>query len=585
MNGLTMQTQTGIIAKVRANWDSTLSWALAAPLFNFFVFTPVFVLCRNPREFPFKLAEAALPLIVTALALSLLPPLALAVSGKRLPFRLAVFLTGLGLALWLQANIIPFKVGPLDGREIQWQWDITQTVGMLAFAMILLLPQVLFRKITADTQKKFAQLAILVPAILMIPQVQQLKDPRETKSYTTDPSNLLNFSRTSNVILVVLDEFQSDIFNELLKEDSELGRALDGFTYFRNTTAPSSQTFPSVPALLTGERYDNSRPVSEFVAQAYRNHSFSRLLMSHGFESDVFPNAPDIMELAPGEASNIIERRVGPGLLLPLIDISLFKSAPYFLKKGIYQDGDWLLTSLWNRIVPGQNAGYTRNLLKPAVFLNQLDGIRATRNAPVFKFIHLGGMHVPLLYNARLESNGRLPMNRANYLEQARGIALLMRRFLQGLEGLGVLNNATVVFTGDHGSGRTNDLWVAPARPEDESFNLAKARGLPILLIKRKGDRGPLKVSDAPAELTDIRKTLLSAQGLPTEGVQGEELFNLDAQTPRIRKYYSYRWKKFDPLYLNPLHEYEIQGSAWDDVAWRKTGRVLKSPPSDKRAE
>jgi len=160
-----------------------------------------------------------------------------------------------------------------------------------------------------------------------------------------------------------------------------------------------------------------------------------------------------------------------------------------------------------------------------------------------------------------------------------------MRQFLKGLEELGVLNQATVVFTGDHGSGRTEDLWVAPSRREDASFNLAKARGLPILLIKRKGDRGSLKISDAPAELTDIRKTLLAAQGLPADGIQGEDLFQLDTKTPRVRRYFSYRWKKFDPLYLNPLHEYEIQGPAWEDRSWRKTGRVLKATPWDKRSE
>lgn len=45
-----------------------------------------------------------------------------------------------------------------------------------------------------------------------------------------------NFSNTQNVIVLVVDTFQSSVFQEITDADQELKVALDGFVYFRRAS-------------------------------------------------------------------------------------------------------------------------------------------------------------------------------------------------------------------------------------------------------------------------------------------------------------------------------------------------------------
>ena len=93
------------------------------------------------------------------------------------------------------------------------------------------------------------------------------------------PPELFQFSSERNVIHVVLDEFQTDVFVAMLEEDGgSLGRTFTGFTFFADHLGAFPSTSLSVPAMLTGKEFRNEQPVPEFVRQAFSETARDRTI-------------------------------------------------------------------------------------------------------------------------------------------------------------------------------------------------------------------------------------------------------------------------------------------------------------------
>src|SRR6185436_19727519 len=80
---------------------------------------------------------------------------------------------------------------------------------------------------------------------------------RWVNHYSFDDSARFAFSPTRNVVILVLDTFQTDLFQELLDDDAGLAAKFEGFTYFRNAVGGFPSTAASVPLILTGQYYEN----------------------------------------------------------------------------------------------------------------------------------------------------------------------------------------------------------------------------------------------------------------------------------------------------------------------------------------
>ncbi|NIO41951.1 MAG: hypothetical protein GTO41_18350, partial [Burkholderiales bacterium] len=67
------------------------------------------------------------------------------------------------------------------------------------------------------------------------------------------------FSTEQNVVHIVMDGFQSDIFSEIIEdpENSDLKKQLQGFTVFRDNLGAFPYTQVSIPAYLSSKLYRN----------------------------------------------------------------------------------------------------------------------------------------------------------------------------------------------------------------------------------------------------------------------------------------------------------------------------------------
>ena len=93
--------------------------------------------------------------------------------------------------------------------------------------------------------------------------------------------SVLELSPERNVIILLVDTLQSDIFEELVNENPELKRELPGFTYFRNSSGLFPYTHLSIRALLTGAHYRPLEKLADYYPRI-RDQYVNRIIVSNG---------------------------------------------------------------------------------------------------------------------------------------------------------------------------------------------------------------------------------------------------------------------------------------------------------------
>ena len=97
---------------------------------------------------------------------------------------------------------------------------------------------------------------------------------RAARAVGEPPAAIYQFSPTRNVIHVVLDEFQADVFNDIFQQDrAALDRQFAGFQYFADHAGSFPTTSFSMPAMLAGQEYRNQKPAPEFIREAFKQSS------------------------------------------------------------------------------------------------------------------------------------------------------------------------------------------------------------------------------------------------------------------------------------------------------------------------
>ena len=283
------------------------------------------------------------------------------------------------------------------------------------------------------------------------------------------PPELYQFSSEQNVILVVLDGFQSDLFEELLERDHQsLAERFSGFVYFSDHAGVFPTTSLSMPAMLTGRAYRNERPVPEFVRGAFGQASIFQGLRRHGYEIDVasilrpswigdwFPTDPNG---GGGDAVRLRIRRPYVGVeeyrqftARQLIELSMFRHAPHVVKQALESNPDGFTRFFWAESQDSVSEQRRHTARNSQVFFSKfIDRITLGRDRPVFKLIHLGIPHRPVVVNEDCAYVGVVGFSRETYLGQSRCAVDLVSAFLDRLRALGVYDRSVIVVASDHG--------------------------------------------------------------------------------------------------------------------------------------
>lgn len=516
----------------------------------------------NILEYTFSFADVALGLAVLAVVAGAALGALLLLLGRFMhtTIPLAIILALAALA-WLQGNIMLWDYGILDGRAIQWSTHTSKAIidtGVWATVLGLALWK---HKVFARHARKVLALLIVFQAVSLVLLAFRTPAP-DLKGLIEDNEHKFTFSRTKNVIIIILDTFQTDIFRDIVWNEPRFAKIFDGFTYFPDATGGYATTYPSVPFLLTGQYYQNDIPIQEFIKNAYLDDSLPLVLKRNGYDT----NLPMTKFIYADQrvASNFVPKRSMRKFkmenVLSIAQVAGFRHMPHYLKMAVYEE--------MHTIGSRNRSGSIKH--KDLLFLDTFNKkAKLGLDRPVFRYYHLLGLHRPFRLDAKFNDVKR-PQTIVNARKHARAELLIVEAMLNKLKSFGIYDNSLVFILGDHGD-------MLPESPSLTSQgNMAYL--VPLMLAKPFNSKGTLKVSKLPVMLADVPITVFETLGLEADS-PGISLFGAGQQKRTDRRFYSYDWwgdkDKWEGDYLPALFEYEIHGFSWDVNSWKQTKSIL----------
>jgi hypothetical protein len=559
---------------IGARWRSRLQDVVAPVLLVVLplcLFGPYTIFSGNEAEFsaPFWVLVRPLLLAGAGIALSLIA------AGIVLPDKLfrayAVLLFCVGLVIWIQGNLLVPGYGAFTGVAIDWSIDSWRNPYEMALWIGVPVVGVAAAKHVVHIAPFASGVLVALQAVALI--ISVVSADSSTRARWQGPTEaMFDLSRTRNVIHIVLDAFQSDVFGEILAEERPLlDRSLSGAVFFANHTGAFPTTIASIPAMLTGKVYRNDRPLQRYMRDILKEGSIFTSLRASGYRAD----AASGMYHGSESATNYV-RLQRPYVSYDeyiqftawqLADLSLFRHAPHILRPAIHNNESWRLQGVFG---PGDTRTRQHHSVNGAVVLDEFaKRLRPATDEPVSKYLHVGIPHRPVVVNGKCEFIGVVRATRAAYKEQARCAAKRVAQILDRLKDIGVYDNTLVVISSDHGIGSPPPQFVNNRQtPMGEVARIA-GNAMALLVVKPLNSNGPVRISRAPTTITDIPATILDGVGV-AQDLPGEPALKLSEDAPRARPWAFYDWERDDwgANYFETLDIVDIKGSVVDGNNW-----------------
>ena len=471
----------------------------------------------------------------------------------------------IGLFAWISAVFFPWGYGELDGLAYPMPINIDGYLHLLILSALLVWCCAIGFKHIDRLLLSIALVVFLCQSTSFVINLFTI----DNKLSATSTKNLTEFSQNNkNVIIILLDMYQSNVFQEILdKNYFDNAVDFDGFKYFRNAVSAFPVTVASVPQILTGVSFDNSMTHSEYIEKTFKESS----LFKHAYESGFSIAAKPLLYnelLIDGSFNKESGSRdvLFKPLLLDLsklFDASFFVDLPFLLKNIVYRDGEWFIQNIAASYLSSKNnSNQDGNRSSKVVDIKFVDDFIIDSNAvnekSTFKFYHLFGNHPPLDLN---ESIMYEPMdfNLQNSIRQGVGSMKLAVKLLARLKTLGVYDNSMIFIIADHGSGvETKSIsgvsgWLA--------------RGVPLILAKNYNDHGRIQTSDAPVELSDIGSTI-SVRNHWVNDFHGLDIFTIKEDITRTRRFINTSNGSLVHGKFEMYEKYDVIGHSWDASSW-----------------
>jgi hypothetical protein len=537
---------------------------------NLLFFGPLGVYLGNTAEFLVPLQDASPFLLLPGLALLalLLLPAWFLRPGASVGYNAALIF--LAVVTYLHGSLLRWNTGMLDGSAL----DLDQGWRSLIDAGIWLALGWLcwrYRAWLARHGWKLCVVLALFQAIGLAAQAGRHVSP--PPGVQPMPEDLARLSGRGDVIHIVLDGFQANVFEHLIDTEPGLAGEFDGFTFFRDAVTPSDVTYLSVPATLSGRAFDNQTKISTYLEQTLGGDNLFSFVATLGYAVDVATPA-GWMRPSPAIVSHYriptpYSGRPELSTAMLLLDLSLFRQAPHFLKALVYHRGAWLLSSRSAGRPGRQFDHFAHN-----DFLADLTSrLAIDPERPRYKFIHVVTPHAPLVTAADCSYLGSaVPYSIESCGAQTHCTLARVAALLRRLRELGVYDSSLILIHGDHGGALAFPMRAADGGPTDSSSEFRRVWGnpLPAVLIKAPGQAEPLRRSNRAVSLMDVPATvaaLLDAQ----EIFPGSSMFAAEPDMPRTRYYHTSTMHRVDAAAKDQFDEWRsfaIRGSIYEVDAW-----------------
>lgn len=526
---------------------SSLFFACMSITITLAIFGPIELYLTNINEFWFTFREFWWIVLLAGFALfTIFFAIGTLLRGK---FRTIYtnLVIGLAFAFYVQGNWINTDYGVLDGKSIQWdEYSRLAIINTFIWIACLLLPFIL-QKLFKNIHKKIIKytaifivaIQIFTMGILMI-TVKENKKGIDTAYLSTNDE--FSLSNENNIVIFVLDAFDSSYFKELLDTYEELDEAFKDFTYYPDTAAAAARTKVALPAILTGVPYTVPLSYNEYIDYAYEQTNLYRTLNDLGYGIGIY---------TPGFVStshiDIVDNFVSDGskvssyslLAKYMYQSTAFKYMPHLLKRYF-----WLYSGVFQELQIGTGAQkystnsveYYQRLLQNKVSVSNMKG--------AFRFYYIDGPHPPFYMN---EYAQKVSPDETDQIKQARGSLYIVEEYMKQLKEAGVYDKTSIIILADHG-------------------DIALFQN-PLFMLKLAGEAKSFETSYLPVSYYDLNSILMK---LIDNRQTGNDILDYNEGDKRTRYFYRDTSKNNSTTIV----EYKIEGPAWDSNSVSATGKI-----------
>ena len=369
-------------------------------------------------------------------------------------------------------------------------------------------------------------------------------------------------SEGKNIVFFLVDRFDANYYEDMIKKDPEFFSELDGFTHFSDYTSLYARTYPAVASILTGKDHDYFGAERPAAFERFYGDGGGMLgvLKENGYSVNLYTEKgyvyndasvmDDYVDNTKGLERYTIDNNFTLARDMILLSLSQYLpvaargwsrylSTPTFNDHALYESTEDELFAV--------NSKATENLLQRL----EESGMETVDGEGRFTFIHLYGCH-------------NMSKTSTQNIEHTFS---LIYYYIDQMKALGVYEDATIIITGDHAAAIDDYKVIGDANDQDDGTRVT------AMLFKRSGDYGtPLATSTAQISQDELWATIWESEGL-TEEKRGESFFDVPEGVDRKRRYIFevYRSSKKNGFKYNRLYEYEIIGNANEGDSWNVT--------------
>lgn len=489
-------------------------------------------------------------------------------------------LIALALTYWLVDSFFARSYPALDGAVANLPLDGVHLMFELLLFGALFNGLALARR-AIETSALLFLLALSVFNSFWVINTLASMAPSEVKpERVISAEQLFTLSDRKNLLIILMDTFQSDYLQELLDQSPALGTELEGFHNYSDTLSVAPSTFMSLPAIHSGRMYDPKMTMAEYFQDSIRTSSVLARLASQGYEVSLLN---PIRHICPQGVAclgrdSLLRNESETSLreTLYLLDISLMRSAPEFLKNTVLNQGRFVVGPIF---APGRLGGDGRLAWDDSRILDMfIRQVEVRDIAPRAVFLHLMNTHPPYVLGGDcqvlLEQDS---FGREGALQQASCAMLQFTQLMAALRSKGVYDRTLIILLGDHGSSShlaeenlaSTRLATSSAAPAGAARLVGSAN--PVLMVKPIDAHQNFHQDPKYADLADLPATIC-ADLAACQWETGIDLLSSADTSQRTRRFMSYVWEdRFWNLgYIPSLDFYTVAGPLNDWASWTR---------------
>ena len=402
-------------------------------------------------------------------------------------------------------------------------------------------------------------------------------------NYFTDNYEVFNFSKEKNILVLIFDEFAANMLADILNENPEIKKDLDGFVWYKNTVSTGNFTGHSINTMIAGPEYTISKinqraddiTIEELISKnfadlynAIARYGEYRLSAPyhHGYAPFISRELWKRYIKEPVYAINAEQNVILRALLREsakssfnkfLFGLSLFKLSPFSLKRKIYNGGNWRFFVRTTNI--------NRKKARYVLFENLSQNLSYNSQKPTFKYFWSDLTHGNFNINQDgkwiTQEDIKQGFDQNSVIARKLTLKYAMKKVIelvQDFRNNNIYNQTKIIVASDHGGAEKdwND-WALYS----------------LMMVKDFNSTGEFQVSDIPISNADI-PAIIGTGVDPTGKFNTENNFGIDytKQPDRDRilqyhipiEYVEEREKKYPAGKI-----ISIQGDPYDRNNWQ----------------